>query len=35
MHVDTLTEDLNLFEKYDVILNNKIDNRNLYFLKEK
>ncbi|MFX1447794.1 MAG: hypothetical protein ACFFCG_06620 [Promethearchaeota archaeon] len=35
MHMDTLAKYLKLLEKYDVIVKKKIDNRNLYFLKEK
>jgi len=35
MHMDTLAKYLNLLEKYDVIVKKKIDNRNLYFLKQK
>ncbi|NVM17062.1 MAG: hypothetical protein HWN80_05050 [Candidatus Lokiarchaeota archaeon] len=34
MHMNTLDKYLNLLEKYDVIVKKKIDNRNLYFLKE-
>ncbi|MFX0075005.1 MAG: hypothetical protein ACFE96_06150 [Candidatus Hermodarchaeota archaeon] len=35
MHMDTLTKYLKLLEKYDMIVKKKIDNRNLYFLKQK
>ncbi|MFX0047125.1 MAG: hypothetical protein ACFE8G_03050 [Candidatus Hermodarchaeota archaeon] len=35
MHMDTIAKYLKLLEKYDVIVKKKIDNRNLYFLKEK
>jgi predicted transcriptional regulator len=34
MHMDTLAKYLNILEKFDVIVRKKIDNRNLYFLKE-
>lgn len=35
MHIETLTKYLNILEKYNIIVKKKIDNRNLYFLKEK
>jgi len=35
MHINTLSKYLNLLEKFDVIVKKKIDNKNLYFLKEK
>lgn len=34
MHMDTLAKYLSILEKFDVIVKKKIDNRNLYFLKE-
>jgi len=35
MHMDTLAKYLKLLEKYDIVVKKKIDNRNLYFLKQK
>ena len=34
MHMNTLAKYLNILEKYNVIVKKKIDNKNLYFLKE-